>query len=292
MREINSPAAKDVAGIQTVCWDLRVDPIPADSAAAGGGARGGGGGGGRGGGRGPVPGVPGPEVTAGYLPVDPCAGAGGGGRGGGGGGGGAGGGTAGPQVIPGTYSVSLMAGGKAIDTKPITVLMDPQVHFTAAQRAQYNSIVLDLHDLQRRGTKMASVLTAINTQMPGVATKVKENTAVPAEVKVQFDAFNKDFDSLKVKFGVGAAAAGGRGGGGGGGGRGGGDPRNVLARTGTVKNSIMGIWEVPSDAMVKQYNAVKLDLPKAITTADAFIARATAMSATLKKYDITLTVVR
>ena len=235
-----------------------------------------------------MPGVPAPEVTAGYLPVDPCAGAGGGGRGGGGGG--AGGGTAGPQVIPGTYSVSLMAGGKTIDTKPITVLMDPQVHFTAAQRAQYNNIVLDLHDLQRRGTKMASVLTAINTQMPGVATKVKENAAVPADVKAQFDAFSKDFDSLKVKFGVGAVAAGGRGGGGGG--RGGGDPRNVLARTGTVKNSIMGIWEVPSDAMVKQYSAVKLDMPKAITAADAFIARATAMSATLKKYDITLTVVR
>ena len=293
VRTIAVPAARNVAGIQTVCWDLRVEPIPADSAAAAAAGRGAGGGGGAPGGRGgrgPVPGVPGPEVTAGYLPADPC---GGGTAGRGGGGGVGGGGTAGPQVVPGTYTVSLMVDGKSVDTRPITVQMDPQVHLTGAQRARYNEIVLDLHDLQRRGTRMAGVLTAINTQMASVSAKVKDNAAMPATVKTEFEVFSKDFDSLKVKFGVGAAAGGGRGAaGGGGGGRGGGDPRNVMARPGAVKGSIMGIWEVPSDAMVKQYAGVKADLPKAIAAADAFIARATAMSATLKKYDIALTVVR
>lgn len=231
-------------------------------------------------------------MTAGYLPVDPCGG--GGGRGGGGGFGG-GGGTAGPQVVPGTYNVSLMVGGKAVETRPIRVMMDPQVTFTAGQRARYNNIALDLHDLQRRGTKTASALNAIFTQMPGVASKVKESSTVPATVKTEFDTFSRDFDSLRVKFGVApAGAAGGRGGaGGGGGGRGGGaDPRNVLARAGTVKGQVMGIWEMPSDAIVKQYTSVKADLPKAISAADAFMVRAAAMSATLKKYDITLTVPR
>ncbi|MES1259189.1 MAG: hypothetical protein ABUL71_01245, partial [Gemmatimonadota bacterium] len=149
-------------------------------------------------------------------------------------------------------------------------------------------------DLQGRGTKTASALTALNSQLAGVAAKLKENTAIPASVRTEFETFSRDFDSLKVKFGVGAAAPGGRGGaagGGGGGGRGGGgDPRNVLAKTGTVKNSIMGIWEMPSESMVKQYTTVKTDLPKAIAAADAFMNRARAMSATLKKYDVVLNV--
>jgi hypothetical protein len=300
IRTLAIPASKNVAGIQTVCWDMRVEPIPADSAAAaagrGGAGGGGGGGGGRGGRGGPVPGVPAPEITAGYLPVDPCAGGGaGGGRGGGGGGFGGAGGTAGPQVVPGTYNVSLLAGGKAVDTRPLHIIMDPQVHLTVAERDRYNAVIMDLHELQGRGTKTASKLSAIFTQMAGVAAKVKDNTAMPASVKTEFDAFAKDFDSLRVKFGVAATPAGGRGaagGGGGGGGRGGGDPHNVLARTGTVKSQIMGIWEVPSPAMVKQYTAAKADLPKAMAAADAFVARAAVMSATLKKYDITLTVVR
>jgi photosystem II stability/assembly factor-like uncharacterized protein len=289
VRTITIPAAKNVAGIQTVCWDLRVDPIPADSAAnAGRGGGAGGGPGGRGSGRGPVPGVPGAEITAGYLPANPCA-AGDGGRGGGGFGGFGGGGTAGPHVPPGKYSVGIASGDHVIDAKPIKVMMDPEVRFTAAERKRYDDVVLDLHDLQRRGMKTASGLNAIYAQMSAVSQKVKDNTAMPADMKAQFATFSKDFDSLRVKFGVPTNVA--QGGRGGGGGRGGAaNPANVLGRTGTVKSQIMGIWESPSPAMVKQYASVKRDLPKAISEADAFIARARAMSATLKKYDVTLDV--
>jgi len=42
--------------------------------------------------------------------------------------------------------------------------------------------------------------------------------------------------------------------------------------------------------MVKQYTTVKAELPKAISAADAFMNRARAMSATLKKYDVELNV--
>ena len=58
--------------------------------------------------------------------------------------------------------------------------------------------------------------------MADLATKVKDSKA-PDAVKSQFDAFVKDFDAVKAKFGVGAPAGGGggRGGGGGAGGRGG-----------------------------------------------------------------------
>ena len=138
----------------------------------------------------------------------------------------------------------------------------------------------------------ATALDAVYSQMTGVGTKVKDAATMSPQDRAQFDAFSKNFDSLRVKFGVplNAAAAGGRGGGGGGGRGGGGDPQNVLARAGALKTGIMAFWEPPSDALVKQYNSVKVDLPRAVSDANAFLGRASAMSQTLKKYDITLTV--
>ena len=124
---------------------MRGEPITAaaDSAAAGGGRGGRGGGGGGGGGRGgrggqAVPGVPQPVPSAGYLPMNPCAtptdssaaaGRGGGGGGGFGGGGGLGGPA--PYVLPGTYTVALMSGTKVLDSKPLKIVFDPDVHFAA-----------------------------------------------------------------------------------------------------------------------------------------------------------------
>jgi len=77
-----------------------------------------------------------------------------------------------------------------------------------------------------------------------------------------------------------------------GGGRGGPppDPENILARTATLKNQLMGIWETPSAAMVAQYTEAKTDLPKAIADANAWLTRAAAVGQALKKYDITLAV--
>jgi hypothetical protein len=50
------------------------------------------------------------------------------------------------------------------------------------------------------------------------------------------------------------------------------------------------MWDAPTAATVKQSAEVKLALQKAITEANAFLAKATAMSQSLKSYDITLTV--
>jgi cold-inducible RNA-binding protein len=85
---------------------------------------------------------------------------------------------------------------------------------------------------------------------------------------------------------------GGFGGGGGGGGRGGGagDNQNLVARVGAVKNGIMGIWEMPSDALMKQYADIKLTLPKAIADANALLAQARTVSTTLGRSGVTLTV--
>ena len=66
--------------------------------------------------------------------------------------------------------------------------------------------------------------------------------------------------------------------------------QNLVARAGAVKNGIMGIWEMPSDALMKQYADIKLALPKAIADANALLARARTVSTTLGNSGVTLTV--
>jgi photosystem II stability/assembly factor-like uncharacterized protein len=293
IRELAVPSGKDQPGIQTMCWDMRAEPIatPLDSAAAAGGGRGGRGGGGRGGRGGlAVPGVPQPVPSAGYLPTNICAvpsdsGAvaarGGGGRGGGGLGG------PGPYASAGTYTVALTAGGKTLDSKPLKVILDPDVHFAAGAYAAYTKLVADLHAVQRRGVAVATALNALYPQMKDAAKKVSENTAIPAATKAQFASLDHEFDAVRRKFGVPIAAApAGRGG------RGGApvDSANVLARVSTLKTQLAGIWETPSPALQRESAQAKLVLPKAVAEANALLGRLGAESQTLKKYDITLNV--
>jgi hypothetical protein len=298
VRTVKVPAAKAQPGIQTTCWDLRGEPItaPVDSAAAGGrGGRGGGGRGGRGGSA--APGVPQPVPSAGYLPMDPCAtpsdsgaaaGRGGGGGGGFGGGGGLGGPA--PYVIPGTYTVALVSGGKVLDSKPMKIIFDPDVHFAAGEHERYNTIVTDLHAMQRRGVAMATALNALYPQMTEAATAIAAKSDVPANVKAQFESLNKEFDAIRKKFGVPIAApAAGRGGGGGGRGAAP-DPENVLARESTLKTQLAGVWETPSASSLRQYTEVKVALPKAVADGNAFLGKAGAVAATLAKYGVTIKV--
>jgi hypothetical protein len=338
VREVALTGNKLQPGIQSGCWDMRVEPIPvtaAAGAAAQAGARGAGAAAGAPGGRGArgpvIPGIPGPQPEPGYMPMNPCGGAAGA-RGGGGGGFGGGGGNAGPYVMPGTYNVTLMVDGQAIETKPIKIAADPEIQMTDVQRKRYNDILMDLHDMQRKGVPVQQALNSLYSQMTDVAAKVKEATNMPAAAKTQFEAFSKEFDAVRVKFGVPPPApGGGRGVGGGAGGRGaaggaaaaapaataaaaaaanpnvestggfvlaaqagfggmgGGRGQGVISQASYLKGQIMSFWELPSDALLKQYNDLKLAMPKAMLEATALLAKAPAISDTLKKYNITLT---
>lgn len=290
VRELVIPANRNAPGIQTVCWDMRVAPIgpaPAPAGALpgggpGGGRQGGGGGQGRAGGggqqTGPLTGIPTPLPPSGVSSYNPC---GGGGFGGGFGGGG---GNAGPLVYPGTYNVALTIAGKVVDTKTIRVSADPSVQMNDVQAKRYYDIAMDLHEMHRRGSEMQSALNQLYTQMTGIADKA---AALPAPVKAQFDAVQKEFDAVRVKFGVPPQA------GGGGGGRGGGPPAspdNVIARTTAVKGLVMTFQDNPSDTALKQYNDVKVALPRAILEGNALLVKASSLSQVLKKHDISLTV--
>ena len=292
VRELTLPAAKNVAGIQTVCWDQRVEPIreatPAGGPPAGGPGSGGGFGGG---GRGPLPGMPTPLPTVGYLPENPCAAAGGAGGAGGGFGRGGGGANQGPQVLPGTYTVALVVDGKTVESKPLTIVMDPQVQFTAAQRAAYNALATDLHTAQQAGAAAATPMTALLAEVRKAAAKIDSTPTLADSVKSQFAAFRKDFDAVRGKLGAGAPAVPfGPGGGGGGGAGFGANDANVLARLGAVKSGMLGLWETPSESVQTQAASAKAAVEAAVAESKTFMARARSMSALLAANGITMAV--
>jgi photosystem II stability/assembly factor-like uncharacterized protein len=286
IRTISIPAARNVAGIQAVCWDMRVDPLPAAPGAPTGqpgGGRQGGGPGGRAGGGGAVPGVPAPQPPSGVDPTNPCGGGGGGQFGGGGGA------NQGPLVLPGTYNVALMVDGKAVGTKPMRVVLDPANQLSDTQRKRYYDIAMELHQLQGRGVEGTRALMPLHQQMLEIAGKIEGMANVPADVKAQFAAVKKEWDAVRVKFGVppSVAAAGV------GGGRGGGPPVNpadVVSKAGNVKGQVLAFYDMPSASLMTQYADVRLALPKAITEANMFLAKATTLSQALAKSGVTLTV--
>jgi hypothetical protein len=272
VREIAGPVLANYrqAGIHTACWDLRVQPAPAPAFGGDGGRGRGAQGGGRGG-----------EQPPAVNPFGAGCGAGGGGFGGRGGGGG---GNPGPFVPAGTYTVSLVVDGRAVESKPLRVIGDPDVVLTSAERKKMFDMAMEMHDLQRRATESANVLTPVNQQLPEIAKTVASRSDIPADVKASFEAFHKEMTATVPRL---AAAAGG----GGRGGRGGGataEP-NPLARIGVAKNGLMG--GMPATAQTMQaYNDARSQSPKALAEADALAARASAMSATLAKHNIALKV--
>jgi len=287
VREISAPvlANSNRAGIQSACWDLRVQPGRTPAVGALGRGQGGGRGaeeaGGRGGEQGALQGGP-----AGGTQSPFGAGCSGGGFGGGGARGGFGGGGAnpGPLVLAGTYTVALVIDGKAVDTKPLRVTPDPEVVLTEVERKKLFDMAMEMHELQRRSTEVGTGLGSLNTRMTELAKEVGSRTDLPGDLKSSVEALQKEVAGLTPKF---AAPAGGRGFGGGGGGRGGaGD--SLAARVAQAKNAMMGgMW--PTEQALRAYNESKTQIPKAIADANSLFTRAATLSSTLTKHNLALT---
>jgi photosystem II stability/assembly factor-like uncharacterized protein len=279
VREISGSVLAGVnrAGIQSACWDLRVQPAPAPAvgAAAGRGQAGGGQAGRQGGPAGPAAQSP---FGAG------CGGAAG--AGGRGGFGGAGGGNPGPFVLAGTYNVALVVDGKTVESKPLRVVSDPEVVLTEAERKKLFDMAMEMHELQRRGTEIAAGVQALNARLPELAKEAGGKSDLPGDLKTSLEMLQKDVAALAPKVVV---PGGGRGfGGGGGGGRGGGAADSVIARLAQAKNALMGgMW--PTEATMKAYADSKVQVPKAIADANSLFTRAATLASALTKHNLTLT---
>jgi len=273
VREISGPvlASYNKAGINSACWDLRVQPAPQPAGRGNQGQ-------GRGGqGQGQGQGGPGGGQQQRNSFGAGCGGGGGGGFGGGGGG------NAGPYVLPGAYTVSLVVDGKTVDSKPLRVTADPEVVLTDAERRKLFDMAMEMHDLQKRGTEVANSFNTFNTRLGEIGKELESKSDIPADVKSMFEAVNKEAAAMAPKF---APPAGGRGGGRGGGG---GAADSPLGRAGAAKNGMMGgMW--PAQSTFTAYNDAKGGVPKLFAEANALFTKATALSSALAKHNITLTV--
>jgi photosystem II stability/assembly factor-like uncharacterized protein len=263
VRELAAPvmASSTKQGIQSACWDLRVQPAPQPPAPAGRGDQAGGG-----------------RQNQNAQETSPF-GAGcnaGGGRGGGGFA--AGPTTAGPFVLGGVYNVALVVDGKTVDTKPLRVTEDPEVVLTSIERKRLFDMATEIHGLQPRISDASAAHASLTRQLTDLSAKVND---VPADVKTSFDALKTELAGLAPRL---APPPTGRGGGGRGG-----APESLVTKVGAAKNGLMGgMW--PGDQTLKAYNDVKTQTPKAIADINAAIAKATTLGAALAKSNLTLTV--
>ena len=159
------------AGVNRVVWDLSYDSP--DGAGGGGGGRGGRGGGGGRGGAGAAAGAPGAAGAA----ADAGAGGGGGGRGGRGGGS--------LDVLPGTYTVTLVAGATRA-SKDFTVENDARVETTLAAQ---NATIAAARAAQATVAKVNAIISTVDdltSQLTGVQTALRSaqrdtsNKSIPA----------------------------------------------------------------------------------------------------------------
>ena len=251
-------------GIQSACWDLRVQPAPAPPPAEGRGGRG----------QNPQNQEPSPYGAA-CPPLNPV----------GGGGGGFGGGGAqlgGPYVIGGVYTVALVVDGKTVDSKPLRVADDPEVVLTLADRKRQYDMAMEMHALQPRITEVGTAFGSLNRQVNELTTTAASRSDVPADVKGQLESLKKELEALAPRL---ATPQGGRGGGGGGRG----NNESLTGKVGQAKNGFMS-GMVAGEQSVRAYTEVKSQTPKAIADINAVIAKATTLGGTLAKYNLTLTV--
>ena len=179
----------DEAGVSRITWDGRYD-----NAAGGAGGRGGGGSRGAGGAGGPGgaagAGGPPPDTSLAALRERRRAAAGreGGAADEGGGFFGGGGGVA---VLPGTYQVSVLVGGKKF-TKPVTVQNDPRVEMTPAQVTAQHDASLQLQALTQRVTRVISSVDDMITQLTTTQTTLRRSARENAPVLTEIDGTIKD----------------------------------------------------------------------------------------------------
>jgi len=169
-----------------------------------------------------------------------------------------------------------------VDTKPLRINDDPEVILTSVERKRMFDQAMEIHALQPRLIEASTAHAALTRQLADATTAVAAKSDVPADVKASLEALTKEVAGLAPRI---AAPAGGRGGGGGGGR---GQNESLQAKLGQAKNGLMAGMSV-ADPTVRAYTEVKAQTPRAITDLNAAIAKAATLSATLAKYNVTLT---
>jgi photosystem II stability/assembly factor-like uncharacterized protein len=270
VREMSGRAFTDStkAGIHAACWDLRVQPLPAPPPQEGRGRGREGEAGAEGRGRGAAD-EHSPYGVGCTTPAPPQFGF-------------PGPTTSGPFVVAGTYTVALIVDGKTVDTKPLRVVDDPEVVLSSAERKRQFDMATEMHALQGRVTDAMTAHGSLTRQLNELSTTIGGRSEVPSDVKGSVDALKSELAALAPRLTLPAGR------GGGGGGRGG-PTESLAAKIGQAKNGLMGGMVVGEQA-TRAYTEAKSQAPKTIVDLNAAIAKASTLSTTLARYNLTLTV--
>jgi hypothetical protein len=148
-----------------------------------------------------------------------------------------------PFVLPGSYTVRLIAGGKTL-SEPLKVVMDPRVKTSMADLEAQFVISKAIYDDALRATAALHEITVLRDQL-------KTKPAAPVANAA---------DSLETKLtAIAGRAEGGRGGGGGGGRGGPAGPPNLTAlrlQLARMEHTVQSADEAPTTAQTDSYNAM------------------------------------
>ena len=149
------------AGMNSVRWDYRIEPIPAPKGAA--------------------------PATGGFF-------------GGGGGGGGANRGTRGPWVLPGDFKATLVVNGKELATQSFSVKGDREITISDADRQRRFDLLKEGQRLEARLSEAATAARTANAQLTGMKSALADTTTVPAPIRATYDSLKKELEPIKKKF--------------------------------------------------------------------------------------------
>ena len=164
IRELKGDDVKEglAAGMNTVRWDLQIEPIPAPKGATGGGG----------------------GIQAFF------------------GGGGEGGpkGTPGPIVLPGDFKATLVVNGKEGPSTVFSVKGDPDIVITDQDRQRRFDILKEGQRLQARLSEANDAVKLANTELGKLKTVLADSTKIPAPIRATYDSLTKELEPLKKKF--------------------------------------------------------------------------------------------
>lgn len=253
-------------GIQSACWDLRVQPIPpaADFTREG---REGQQGAARAEGQARRPEEPVSPFGAACAIAAPAMY------------GGPGASANGPLVPAGAYTIALVIDGKTVDSKPVRVTDDPEVVLTSIERKKMFDMATELHAIQPRLADAVSAQASLSRQLATIADTLGKRDDVPTSVKTSVGALAADVKALEPRLSQPPRGFGG-------------NPRAnemLLLKLGQSKNVLMGGMP-PTQQALNAFADVKAQTPKAIGDLNAAIAKAGPVAESLAKYNLKLTV--
>ncbi|WP_419941342.1 VPS10 domain-containing protein [Candidatus Palauibacter sp.] len=172
---------------------------------------------------------------------------GGGGPGGGGGGGGGFGGGApqGPIVLPGTYAVSMEAGGETFSAE-VEVVAEPRRPMSAADRMARQDALMSLHAMAGPIYEAGQAANALDEQLSAAEELIEGADEAPEGLEEELDAIEEELEEIRDKLGEARRNAG-------------------------VANAIQGSSTVPTDDHLWQVDEVWNVMPEVLDRLNVLI---------------------